>query len=89
MGKAIFYPDTANECRQTSLIGEKQNQRLSIQGNEKLRRLEALSGSFPNYEGRAEEKENRILRNLMLVMQMAFAKGVPFLPPVVSVWSVV
>ena len=44
---------------------------------EKLR-FEALSASFPNYEGRAKEKENRILRTLMLVMQMAFAKGVPF-----------
>lgn len=55
---------------------------------EKLRGLEALSASFPNHEGRPEEKEYRILRNLMLVMQMAFAKEVPFLPPVLSVWSV-
>ena len=38
MGKVIFYPDTVNECRQTSLIGEKQNQCLSIQGNEKAQK---------------------------------------------------
>lgn len=46
----------------------------------KIRVLEALSAAFPNYEGRAEEEEKRILRNLRLVMLVAFSKGVPFLP---------